>query len=91
MLAKFRYSARFMKSAQEFHTCSQVLQPVSRGITPSLSYTSSCTKNPTPVEAVSALRSVRIDEGDGNFHGNFQKSQSIGKFMQCITFTVFAF
>ena len=81
MLAKFRYSARFMKSEPEFHTCSQVLQPVFRDLTPS-SCTSSSTKNPTPVDAVSVMRSVRIDEKvDGNFHGNFQKSQSIGKFV----------
>ena len=83
MLAKFRYSARFMKSEPEFHTCSQVLQPVSRGVTPSISCTNGSTKNPTPVDTVSAMRSVRIDEEvDGNFNGNFHKSQSIGEFMQ---------
>ncbi|KAI6653381.1 FERM domain containing protein [Oopsacas minuta] len=73
MLAKFRYSARFMKKEPELHTSSQVIQPVSRSITPS---PFNNIINIDPPTVVNGSRSVKVNaEHEGSY---FQKSQSIG-------------
>ena len=82
MLAKFRYSARFMKKDTGLHTCSQIIQSTA-GLTPSYSYISNTVVNVNnpPQEYENTVnngnnRSVSVHTA---LDASFQKSKSIGK------------
>ena len=82
MLAKFRYSARFMKKNTDLRTCSQIIQPT--GIAPSYS----CISNSTATNVNNPSQDIVSSANNGNnrsisvhteIDASFQKSQSIGK------------